>query len=974
MADNIFDQFDVAPVATKTPVAADALVNTSANVFDQFDSPSRQNVQAELKRNYALSQVPGEAIKNVPASYLEQLKGLYNVITSPIETAKTLGSAIAGAQLKTLTPESVKQISDFMGNEASVKQAIETANAFGGFYKDRLGSYENIKRTIAEDPVGFLGDLSTLFSAGAGSAKLLGSAAKISNVGAVSNLGQKIESGGKALSTAAAYTNPLAPLGTALEFTGKVAKVPLQYGFNIVEPVLPGGSANIKSRAYAQALNNDPAKIDSAIQMLQNGSTIEQVSVALNSSGLASFAETAQDASTVIRDLYNARALTEKTNQLNTLAGVTGNLNALNQANLPLSNVSPNAPRRAVNQAVSAETQALEAQKLARTNQRTAEQQAAQDSLDASRAKVVSGVANKSQLDLGNELATANANILKNTRETVTQPAYEQAFKSSPKASINVSNLGLTAKGQLTDLLTELKGLAPNAAALLENYGPKTQLLDMGNGVTVKVPVDPKLITLEDAHKIRQAINMDRAALKGSTEASANTARLRLNDLYNEVNMSIKAGVSPEAFKLFETANDLFKERIVNVFRTGQPANLNRTSTLNQPMLLPEDIVPTILKSEGSAKDFIKVYGQDPNALKIIATGIEDLYRQDVLSPGATTNKHAAFMFKNEKQLAALDQAGINISARLNKIGSDLGKLDVSETALTAAKKDLPAKIKIEFAAQDEALKLVSNTLNFKNTNDLRAKVATDPMAMDMALKRMDAPAKASLARGMLKDAAADLSAGKPNGGAKMLAYLTDNEANIMTALKAADPKTATKTFADAKQIADIYRLVEETGNKLSATPGVTNSLVTAKNIDRLTKDIPELRAVVDDLQKQIQQGVDFEKLAAQGKTAKGGADKLLTQQIGSTPNVFFNKIATIANIVITRLKGKIDAKLSVEIAKELLTSENAATTFTKSQDLLSKIEDKVISKEARAKIINSRNFLALDQLMESQNQNALAQ
>lgn len=109
----------------------------------------------------------------------------------------------------------------------------------------------------------------------------------------------------------------------------------------------------------------------------------------------------------------------------------------------------------------------------------------------------------------------------------------------------------------------------------------------MGEGATAKVNVSAAPVTLEDAHKIRQAINIDRAALKGSTDSAANITRANLNELYSAVNDAIKTGVSPEALAKFNTANDLFKSRIIDIHRTGAPANLSRTSTLNEPMLKP---------------------------------------------------------------------------------------------------------------------------------------------------------------------------------------------------------------------------------------------------------------------------------------------------------------------------------------------------------------------------------------------------
>lgn len=913
--------------------------------------PVRQNVGAEPQKTFT-----GFA-GNVLKSGGEMLGGLYQAVTSPIETGKNLLDIAAGGVYNVLPKEVVSFIDQFDSNPANKERAIKIANAIGGVYKERYGSADAIANTLYKDPVGAVGDISTLLTGGGALASKAGKIAQLAPAAAftsalsetpivskaaiaaapaaqpISKAGAVLQSAGDVAQTLGKYTNPLAPLGPAISLTGKALSYPLAGAYNVVAPMFASGAEGVKARGYLKALDNDPAKIDIAIKMLEAGNTIEQTALALNSSGLASFARTAQDASTLVRDLYNARDAALKASQVNQLAGATTNLNALNQANLPVSNVSPNAPRNVVNQALAAETEALAAQQAA----------------------AAAKVANVSQLETGSALADANAAILKNTTETVTQPAYSAAFAAAPKATIDVSNLATVAKGQLSDLLTQLKGMAPNAAALLEEYGPKTQVINMGDGVTTIVPVKAKPITLEEAHKIRQAINIDRAALKGSIDASANTARLRLSQLYDEVNKSIKAGTSEEAFKLFKDANDLFKERIVDVFRTGQPANLTRQSNLNQSILLPENIVSTALKNEGNTRDFLKIYGQDPAALQTLKTGVEDLYRQEVLKPGVGANAHAKFMFDNEKQLAALDQAGLGIRSRLDDINKDLGKVKVGE----------------------EALALAVKNLDFKNVNDLRAAVIKDPMVMDMALRRLDAPAKSALARGVMEDAMSGVMSGKAGGGAAALEHLIQNESTIMTALKAANPKTAAKTFADAKQMADLYRLVEETGNKLSVTPGSVNALTTAKNLDNLTQGLPEVRAAVQKIQQEIQQGADFEKLAAQGKAAGGGAGNLLTKEITVKPTGFYGKAWSVANLVVNRLKGKVDNKLAVEIGLELAKSETAAAALTKAQTREAKIARVREPIKAAAKntlnALSSRGALGITQLNEQQNQNALA-
>jgi hypothetical protein len=755
-----------------------------------------------------------------------------------------------------------------------------------------------------------------------------------------------------------------------------VAKVVGELGKR-VSAMLPFG---VKQNAYMEALGNDPQRITAAIDMLEKGIPIEQVAVNLNSSGLAALAKsTREKASSAIVDLYAARDAAMKLQQTNQLAGAQQNLNALAQQNIPAATGTPSAPRAAVKRSLAEERAALERQKAARTGVLTEEQIAAENALATKRAeeqarieagqgttnaalaereaKARAGVANVSQLTVGEELAKAEKAIQENTKETVTRPAYKAAFAAAPDATIDLSNLAAVSKGQLGDLLTEIKGLAPNAAAFLEKYGPKERTVNMGEGLTTTEMVAAKPVTLEDAHKLRQAINIDRSALKGSTDSQANITRARLSQLYSEVDKAIKAGTPEEAYKLFQEANKLFRERIVGVHGTGPIAKLSRTSTTNEPMLRPVEIVSTALKDEGATRQFLNLYSQDPAALQKLSTGIEDLYRREVLKPSAGADAHANFMFTRADQLAAMDQAGMNMTQRLNSIGDEFANIRQAKEVAKAAKGEtfkaeekaleqqragIPKKIDKEFADQDKALNLAATTLGFKYTPDLRAKVVTDPMTRSMALSRMDDAAKSSLARGVMLDASQGVIAGEAGAGAKMLKHLTDNEAGILKVLQASDPKNAAKILADAKQVAELYQLVEQAGNKLAPEgAALNNAMTTARNIGALTQNAPEIRAVADKILSDLAMGKKFEELGGKGVTAGTQGAKLFSDQLKPEPPGGWSPTYTIARHIYKLLGGRIDNKLAVEVATELANSQTAAEAIKAARDRTIKQEQR---------------------------------
>ena len=160
-------------------------------------------------RNYAASEVPVEFVKNIPSSAATMAKGMYHAVTHPVDTAKTLTQAVIGGVYNVLPESAQKYWKDVSVNPELLNENIKIANAMGGMYKDRYGDFEKIKRTFAEDPVGAASDLSMIFTGGAMAT------AKVPVVGA-------------ALKTAAAVTNPLAPVAAVVQPIAKRAATALQ--------------------------------------------------------------------------------------------------------------------------------------------------------------------------------------------------------------------------------------------------------------------------------------------------------------------------------------------------------------------------------------------------------------------------------------------------------------------------------------------------------------------------------------------------------------------------------------------------------------------------------------------------------------------------------------------------------------------------------------------------------------------------
>jgi muramidase (phage lysozyme) len=121
---------------------------------------------AGIKPKMTGMQVAGEALTNFPSSAVKYGKELYEAVTNPIETAKSIGMVAAGG-LKNITPEVVQKFITSIAKEpGQIDQAVEMANAVGGEYAKKYGTLEGFKQAVASDPVSVIGDLSLLMTGG----------------------------------------------------------------------------------------------------------------------------------------------------------------------------------------------------------------------------------------------------------------------------------------------------------------------------------------------------------------------------------------------------------------------------------------------------------------------------------------------------------------------------------------------------------------------------------------------------------------------------------------------------------------------------------------------------------------------------------------------------------------------------------------------------------------------------------------
>jgi len=248
-------------------------------------------------RDYTVGEVLPEAVSNIPSSAVKTAKNIGTLVggvalqTAPQLVKDLAGQTDYGKELLSVAPTAMKtaagavvnagtatagmlpgldrkSLNDAISNKSDIlKSAIDTANQAGGALAARYGGWEELKRTMAEDPVGAAADIYALVQGGAGLARKAG-AGPMMDAAANSRVGQAVggavDATGNAVGSAIKYpVNKLVDVAgwTFDSLTGK--RVPVNVGNKLREAVVePNMTPATKAAAVQDAVNAMKGKTD----------------------------------------------------------------------------------------------------------------------------------------------------------------------------------------------------------------------------------------------------------------------------------------------------------------------------------------------------------------------------------------------------------------------------------------------------------------------------------------------------------------------------------------------------------------------------------------------------------------------------------------------------------------------------------------------------------------------------------------
>ena len=705
----------------------------------------------------------------------------------------------------------------------------------------------------------------------------------------------------------------LAPVG---RFLGKVA-----------EPVTKAGREAILNRKL-ESLAGGKDTMGGLIDRLRNkGLTPEQLAVTMDSPEIAASIRASEEkvdpSSWILKRDAEAEALASRVNQ------AQSSLSAIHQGEMPVSNVSANAPYQNVRDAQIAQKGALEDTKAARTAELLRQAETQQAGLEEAKQGIVNAVAQPSQRDVGLTLAEKKAEM-ESAARVEPRKLYTESYSQAPE-KFSFQPLVDAAGDIKNSLSTEIdRHVAPKVHEILKALKGKENEAPEILGANGK-PLNPKTGdlpfegTLKDAHDLRSAILADLRNINKSTDSRANLTKSNLEKLEAGINQTIAQGVPESASETFTGANKLFRESVAAPYMEGMAKKLTVENTLSRPSLNPSEVTEKALHPD-HAIDFVNAFGSDLKAMQTIEEGIEGKFK-NALKKGSQAG--ADFIEKHSEALDTLDSApaSLFLKDRLSNFVRYFGDVEAKQTALNEQAKVIPKVVDESVANQQRIISKSAKDLSGATDAANLAKVAVnaDARVMGRILHKMTPEAKPELAKQVISNAFEPITAGADKAGAKVNAALENPR--IATLLKATYGKEeGAAKLADFKDTAHIQTMIEGIKKDTPKHP-----YDTAQALDNLTEGKPQVKRVVEDIMATINDNKKFNLLAERGLKAGEGTAKLATQSTPATP-FSLTTWASVAKWVHSSLIKVADKSIADRLSKELMSSEAFANALERAQ------------------------------------------
>jgi hypothetical protein len=710
---------------------------------------------------------------------------------------------------------------------------------------------------------------------------------------------------------AGATSGVLAPVARGVAMLGK--------------PLYESGRQAILDAKILESLRG--ANPPEAVEKLRAGMTPEQLAVDIQSPDLAANIQSSEINKATAPE-WSAKRKAEEEALASRVNQAQSSLNALHQGELPVSKVSAAAPYQNVQSGLAAQSKTLENTKAARTAEMLRQAETQQAGLEEAKQQVASTVAQPEQREIG-QTVIARKRELQDQAAKLVSPLYKQSFELAPQPfSIKplIDKATELSENISTAINKESAPFTHTALKVFKQQADEGPVLLGANGKPLKPSSEglPPMATLESLKALRSEILTDIRELEGVPETALRIRNLKI--LKQGIDDSIAQNAPTEARAVFDEANKLFRSTVAEPYMEGTVDKLTRQTNTYRPQINPSEVADKFLHPDHAA-DFIRAFGNDPEALQAIATGVEGKFNAEVVQGGKSADK---FLRDNREALKTLDSTGAGIQNRLSEIVRNFEPIEANQAALGEQVKAIPKVVGESVANQQRIISKSAKDLSGATDPENLAKVAVsgDARLMGRILHKLTPEAKPELANQVISNAFEPITAGAENAGAKTAKALENSR--IATLLKATYGKEeGAAKLADFKETANIQSMLEKVKKEAPNHP-----YDTAQALDNLTEGKPALKRTVEKIMSVLNDQEQFEALAMTGRRIGENTKKMASEATPHTPYQLTTEGATLRWIhgLVTK---QADKAIAEKLSRELMSSEAFANAIERAQSRL---------------------------------------
>lgn len=743
---------------------------------------------AEEKRSIELAAVPVQALVNAPADLVEYGRNLVAAVSAPVQTLGGALDVVRGgvrAARQAVLPESASKYLDSLYDPEYVERISNAAKTAGGQLAENYGSWEAIKRSVAFRPVQTVADLSTILTGGAMATARV----------------------------APATSNMLARAATATDPLMQTARAGMA-GVNALRAA-PGAIQSVVPRALEPLVAPEAVGVN---RIIEAGGGPEQV--------LNTLLQT--------RDMpVTPGAPTPSLSERSVAAGAPSV--GLAKLEAGVATASPEASQMvfqrqqqrlsAIQEQLARIDDYVKTQAANLTPEQTAQVKLVRDDLlrnlaaeraagEARAGRVAATLPDTGQAAPGGAIQERGAAMAEDFAKKTIRPAFRAAFDAdAPAPSI--------------DLSRPLAG----AARLLGDVGAIVDPSTVSPGVRNLLKIEPyepslgvaPVVSLEDFQSIRSALGKQARAV-------ADTDRVRaagIRSVIEQMDEALKtSGVPAEAQRLYADARRLVLEEQLPRFRTGETGRMLSETRFNMPGTRPSETVPSFLKTEEGASQFVRTFERDPQAVTAMRTGVADWLRESARDPATgflNPARMESFLADYGRQLDTLDAgSGTSLRPVLEGLRAEAAKAQSNLDALAAD----TARMKKPRSAKE----LVDVALK-------------SPVEMDFIRQRLSPGGREAMSQEIQNRVTSLIREGDADAALK---FLNDNRKTIRTGLG----KDGAKVYADLRGLAEFQRDLAAVAKQAPKT-----DILTPVQLSRTftPAELTDLKVVADDLKRMRQ-------------------------------------------------------------------------------------------------------------------------